>query len=283
MRNIIVFIRVYFTFFIFVFLLILSLMMLFKYNKYHNAVYSEAASEITGVISKKYNDVAYYFDLKRVNDSLVRANEELYNKLRADYELPDTVINSYIDGLVLDSVPNARKYLYRNAKVIRNSVSQPNNYIILHRGRKQGVNNEMGVISPNGGVVGTVVEVSNNYAMVMSLLHSQSNVSARLKNGGETGTIKWDGKERDVLLLKDISKAARISQGDTVITSGFSYKFPEGLIIGRVINIINDKSSSTYTVRVRPSFDFENLQYAYVIENLQAAEPNELLEKAKNK
>lgn len=282
MRNIIVFIRVYFTFFIFIFFLGLSLALLFRYNKYHNAVYSEAASEITGMLSTQYNNVAYYFELKRVNDSLVKANEALYNKLKADFEIADTAENAIIDALSVDSLNVFRKFLYREAKVVRNSVSQPNNYIIVHRGRNQGVRDEMGVIAPNGGVVGTVVQSSSNFSMIMSLLHSQSNVSGRLKKGGETGTVIWDGKHRNVLLLKDITKSARISQGDSVITSGFSYKFPEGLMLGTVIDIINDKSSSTYTVRIKPAVDFEDLQFVYLIENLQAAEPNELQKNIKN-
>ena len=77
----------------------------------------------------------------------------------------------------------------------------------------------MGVIDINNAVVGTVVDVSNNYAVVMSLLHEQSNLSARLKKGGETGIVSYDGKTPGILYLKDISKSAKINAGDTVITA----------------------------------------------------------------
>lgn len=283
MRNIIIFIRVYFNFFLFVALMILSLYLLFRYNKYHNAVYSETANEVAGAVSAQYNKVTYYFYLKGTNDSLVKANEALYNRLRQDFEIADTVNKLSLDSIRYDSSNVNRKFLYRQAKVVRNSVDQPNNYIIIHRGRKQGVSNDMGVIAANGGVVGTVVEVSDNFAVVMSLLHSQSSISARLKRGGETGNLVWDGKSSKILLLKDVTKSARISQGDTVITSGFSFKFPEGLVLGHVADIINDKSSSTYTVRVHPSVNFETLQFVYIIENLQRAEPDDLLKKLKSK
>ena len=44
------------------------------------------ANEVTGKINKQYNNVEYYFQLKKTNDSLVKANENLYNKLKQDFE-----------------------------------------------------------------------------------------------------------------------------------------------------------------------------------------------------
>jgi len=283
MRNIFIFIRIYFTFIFFLFLMGISFYMIFSYNHYHHAVYSATASEITGGINKKFNTINYYFQLKRTNDSLVKANEMLYNKLKQNYELPDTVNKIGVDTLTTDSIETQRKYLYMQAKVIHNSVNQTNNYIELHRGRLQGISPDMGVIDVNDAVIGTVVDVSNNYAVVMSLLHEQSNLSARLKRGGETGNIIYDGKTPGILYLKDISRSAKITAGDTVVTSGFSDKFPRGLLIGFVRDIINDKSSSTYTVRLKPAANFENLQYSYIINNLQNEEPEQLLKKVKSK
>ena len=261
----------------------LSFYMLFSYNKYHHAAYSKIASEVTGNLNKKYNSIEYYFQLKKTNDSLVKANAELYNKLKQDYEVPDTVNKMVIDTLKVDSLQQQRKYLYMPSKVVYNSINLLNNYIELHRGAQQGITSDMGVIDVNSSVVGTVVEVSNNYAVVMSLLHEQSNLSARLKKGGETGFVSYDGKTPGILYLKDISKQAKINQGDTIVTSGFSDKFPRGLLIGYVKDILNDKSSSTFTIRVIPAANFENLQYAYIINNLQKEEPEQLLKKVKSK
>jgi rod shape-determining protein MreC len=269
MRNIFIFIRIYFNFLFFLFLMGLSFYMLFSYNRYHNTVYSGIAIEVTGSINKQYNNVEYYFQLKRTNDSLVKANEELYNRLKQDFESPDTLNKVAIDTLNTDSTLRQRKYLYMQAKVISNSVSQPNNYIELHRGSRQGIHADMGVIDVNNAVVGTVMAVSENYAVVMSLLHEQSNLSARLKKTGETGSVIWDGKTPNIVILKDIPKTIKISSGDTVITSGFSDKFPAGLLVGYVKDIINDKTLSTYIVRLKTAANFENLQYSYIIDNLQ--------------
>lgn len=255
--------------------------MLFTYNKYHHTVYSAAANEVTGKINKQYNNVEYYFHLKSVNDSLVAANEELYNRLRENYALPDTLNKIVIDSLLVDSIKIPRRYLYMHAKVVMNSVIQPNNYIQLHRGAKQGVKPDFGVINMNNAVLGTVVDVSDDYAVVMSLLHEQSNLSARLKRSGETGTVIWDGNDPHILLLKDIRKTVKIKAGDTIVTSGFSDKFPAGLLVGYVKDIINDKSMSTYTVRLTPGANFETVQHAYIIDNVQKKEPADLLNKVR--
>jgi rod shape-determining protein MreC len=115
----------------------------------------------------------------------------------------------------------------------------------------------------------------------MSLLHMQSNTSAKLKKTGETGTIVWDGKTPNIVLLKDIGKNVKVTRGDTVITSGFSDKFPYGLLIGTIDEIVADKSSNTYTLKVKTAANFYTMEFVYIINNLQKEEPVELLKRVK--
>ncbi|HEY5407233.1 MAG TPA: rod shape-determining protein MreC [Ginsengibacter sp.] len=281
MRNIFVFIRIYFNFLFFLFLMGIALFMLFSYNRYQHTVYSAVAGEVTGKINKQYNDVEYYFQLKKTNDSLVKANANLYNKLKQDYDMPDTVSKLAIDTIQIDTVLHQRRYLYLPAKVVGNSVNQLNNYLQLHRGSQQGVSADLGVTDINNSVVGTVVDVSKNYAVVMSLLHRLSNISAKLKKSGETGSVIWDGLQPNVVTLKDISKDVKVAIGDSVITSGLSDKFPFGLLIGTVKEVVNDKTSSTYIIKVKTAANFYNLQYVNIINNLQKGEPQELLKSVK--
>jgi len=259
----------------------ISLFMLFNYNKYQHTVYSATAGEITGKVSSQVNNVEYYFLLKKTNDSLVKVNANLYNKLKQNYEMPDSVTKLAIDTMQVDTVYHKRKYLYMPAKVIGNSVSQPNNYLEVHRGSLEGVTPDLGVTDINNSVVGTVVDVSKNYAVIMSLLHRQSNISAKLKKSGETGSIIWDGIRPNIVTLKDISKDIKVAKGDTVITSGFSDKFPFGLLIGTVQEVVNDKTNSTYLIKVKTAANFYNLQYVNIINNLQKDEPQLLLKSVK--
>lgn len=281
MRNIFLFIRRYFTFFFFLLLQGFCLFMLFNYNRYHNAVFMGVANEVTGKVYKQFNDVQYYFDLKRTNDSLIKANEKLYNKLKQDFEIPDTLNRTVIDTIKVDSLFKFRKYLYMQAKVIGNSVNLPNNYIQLGRGSAQGVQKDLGVIDANNNVVGTVIDLSNNYAVVMSMLHKQSTISAKLKRTGEVGSIVWDGKEPNIVVLKEIAKSVKVAKGDSVVTSGFTDRFPYGLLIGTIHEIMEDKSSNTYTIKVKTAANFFNVQFVYVINNLQKEELQDIMKRVK--
>jgi rod shape-determining protein MreC len=279
MRNIFLFIRRYLNFLFFLVLQIIALSMLFRYNKFHQATFAGVAKELTGGIYDRANNVEYYFHLKKTNDSLATENARLRNMLAVNFEAADTAARVVTDTFAIDSVKQTRKYLWREARVSNNSTSTQNNYITIHRGENQGVKRDMGVISPSG-IVGVVVNTSANYATVMSLLHRQSRMRASLKKSGETGTVQWDGNSPLYLTLIDIPKSARIAKGDSVITS-YSDRFPPGLVVGTVQDIVEDKSSNFYTLRLRPATNFFNLQYVYVIENLQRNEQKQLEEATK--
>lgn len=280
MRNIFLFIRRYFNFIFFLILQGFCLYMLFNYNRYHQAAFMNVANEYTGKIFKRYNDVEYYFKLKKTNDSLIKANERLYNKLKQDYEIPDTINNVVIDSIKVDSVETFRKYLYMQAKVIGNSVNLPNNYIQLSRGLQQGVTKDLGVTDVNNAVVGTVIDASTNYSVVMSLLHRQSNISAKLKKSGQEGSVIWDGQP-NVVLLKGIAKSVHVAKGDSVVTSGFTERFPYGLLIGTVDEVFGEKSSNMLIIKVKTAADFYNIQFVNIINNLKKDEPQQLLNKVK--
>ena len=283
MRNIFLFIRRYFNLLLLLFLQVFSIYLIVHYSRYHNAIFSSASNQLTGKVNKQFSRVEYYFQLKKTNDSLVKANAKLYNKLKADFELPDTTAKVFIDSLKVDSIEGYRKYRYYPAKVVYNSVAAQNNYLVLSRGLAQQVKIGMGVIDPNSGVVGVITDVSKDFAVVMSLLHKDSRISGKLLKGGETGTLNWDGKTPNIISLTGIAKSAKVAKGDTIISSGFSTSFPRGMMVGSVLEAIPEKSSSNYLIKFRSAANFYNLEYVYVIENKQAENIKDMLDNVKNK
>ena len=117
----------------------------------------------------------------------------------------------------------------------------------------------------------------------MSLLHKDSKISVKLKNGGDAGQVIWDGKDPNRLSLTDIRKSAKVAKGDTVYTSGYTTTFPYGLMIGTIDEIVPDKSTNNYLIKLKSTANFYNLQYVYAIENYQKEEINRLLKNANNK
>jgi rod shape-determining protein MreC len=256
MRNVFLFIRRYITFISFVLLQVLALSMLFRYNKYHRAVFFGKANEITGYVNSKYDNVDDYFHLKEENLRIHKMNDSLLNLLPGNFIKVDTGSHVITDSVSYDTLRLVRKYLAKEAKVVSNSINSQKNYFQINRGSKQGIKDNMAVINSDGSVAGQVVGVSENFSQVMSLLNVHTLVSAMMKKSQNTGRIEWDGQSPLYLTLKNIPKSDSVLVGDTVLTGINSFNYPPGWMIGTVSDIVEDKSTNFYVLRVKPSGKF---------------------------
>ncbi|HEV2353152.1 MAG TPA: rod shape-determining protein MreC, partial [Puia sp.] len=238
MRNVFLFIRRHFNFLFFLVLQIVALSFLFRYNKFHEAAFLSVSTELTGRLNAKYNNIEYYFQLRKTNEALVQENLQLRQQLRDNFEAPDTSQRLFRDTIRTDSV---RKWEVMEAKVVSNTIALPANYLTIHRGFKQGVRANMGVAGPKG-LVGQVINVSENFAIVMSMLHPQFKVIARLKKGGDNGTVFWDGLNPNYFSMRGIPRSANVAVGDTVVTSQITYLFPANMLVGTISEIIPDNT-----------------------------------------
>jgi rod shape-determining protein MreC len=282
-RNVFLFIRKYSNFLFFLLLQVISLSFLFRYNKYHEAAFMNVAGEFTGSINQRFSKVESYFRLKQINEQLAAENLRLNQMLKENYEGsggPGKLVTDTIQG---DSNKQIKKYIWMGAKVVGSTVNTQVNFLTIHRGALQGVRPNMGVTGPLG-IVGQVLNVSDNYATVWTLLNRQFRVVVKLKNGGERGTLEWDGVSPNYLTLKDIPKSAKVKKGDSVVTSPASSMFSgANLMVGTIDEIIDDKSSNFYSLRIKPSTNFYSIEYVYVIENTQLTEQNHLEDSTRKK
>ncbi|MBK5272101.1 MAG: rod shape-determining protein MreC [Bacteroidia bacterium] len=283
MRNVFLFIRRYFTFFSFLAFQAVSLWFLFSYNRFHQAKFLGVANEMTGRINTQYNKVENYFNLKEENRRIHKLNDSLLNLLQRNFVKPDTSVRLVQDSIPYDTLGHYRRYFFRDASVIYNTVNARKNYMQLNRGSKQGIKDNMAVISSAGNVVGIVVYVSPNYCQVMSLLHVQNIVSASLKKSGEFGTLEWDGVDPQFLFLKKIPKSVEVKIGDTVVTSRYSYNIPPGYMVGTVADIKMDNATGMYLLKIKTAADFYNLQQVHIIENIDRDEQVKLFEDTRKK
>jgi rod shape-determining protein MreC len=282
-KNIFLFIGRYFTFFAFLGFQVLALSFLFRYNKYHHAVGLGMANEITGWVNSKYSNVDQYFHLKQESDRIHHVNDSLINLMRNNFLNPDTATRFVQDTIPYDTLGNRRRYLWRDAEVVSNSINMERNYIQINRGSRQGIRDNMGVLNADLSLVGIVVNTSDNFSQVMSLLHVKNNVNAIMKRSGSAGTISWDGKNPLYLTMTGISKSDSIAKGDSVLTGTYSLSFPPLKLIGTVASIVKDNSSSFYTLRIKPAANFQNLQHVFVVENLQSDEQEKLDKETRKK
>jgi rod shape-determining protein MreC len=278
-RNVFLFIRRHFNFLFFLVLQIISLSFLFRYNKFHEAAFLNVSTEVTGRLNERYNNIEYYFQLKKTNEALVQENLRLRQQLITNFEAPDSNKRLFRDTIRVDSV---RKWLIMEAKVVNNTISLPTNYLTIHRGYRQGVRANMGVTGPQG-IVGSVINVSENFAVVMSVLHPQFRVVAKLKKGGETGTIYWDGISPAFISMRGIPRSANVVVGDTVVTSQITSLFPANLLVGTIAEIVPDNTSNFFNLKVRTATNFSNIEYAYVLDNVQYDEQKRLEDSTRKK
>jgi rod shape-determining protein MreC len=275
LKNIFDFILRYFTLLSFLLLQIAAIFMLTQASSSHQTFFSSKINDATSKINERYYNVRGYFFLRETNEKLAQENARLLNLLASNIAAPDSSIRVVIDSVYKDSLNKFRKYNWLPSKVIGNTVSLQTNFLTLERGSLQGVKKGMAAISQEG-IVGVVVEVSENTSKVMSLLHRNSRVSAMLKKDNNAGSIEWDGASPYFLLLRNVSKSAKVVKGDTVVTSSYSANFPPNQMVGRVAEINADPSSNFYTLKIRTAANFFTLQYVYLVENLRYQEQFDL-------
>lgn len=219
-----------------------------------------SSSKVAGSVYQIKANLENYFELKKVNKRLSDENANLRQALyQSQFE------KALIEG-TFGNIDTLNKFVVSPAKVIKNSVIREKNLITLNKGGKEGIVQDMGVISDKG-VVGVVENTSDHFTTVISLLHSELSINASLKNTKHFGSLIWDTKTIDRCILVDLPKISNIQIGDTIVTGGMSSVFPAGIPIGQVSAYSVPNNSSFYKAEVRLFNDMSNLDQVYVIKN----------------
>ena len=264
MRNLWLFISKYNAFFLLVIFFTISLILLINNNSYQRASVWNSSNQVVGTAYERVNEFSSYLVLGKTNDSLAAENARLRNLLKSSY------YNDSVKQITVKDSVLKQQYTYTVARVINNSVHQKNNYLTINRGSKHGIKKGMGVIA-SSGVVGIILNVSENFSTVRSLLHTETKISASVD--GNIGSLVWGEGNYDsrFALLKDIQSHLTIKKGARVTTSEFSL-FPPGTNIGSVSESDTRDGNSALNIKVKLDTDFAKLQYVYVIINLLSEE-----------
>ncbi|GGC29038.1 rod shape-determining protein MreC [Parapedobacter defluvii] len=269
MKNLWLILTKYNAFFFFVVFFVFAYYLVVQNNTFQRASAVNSSNELVGAAYAKINGWKSYLHLSEDNALLAEENARLKEQLQR-LMAPD----SLEQGTVVDSSEKVQ-YHYIVAKVTNNSIHQKNNYITLDKGRIHGIKKGMGVISASG-IVGIVLNVSDHFSTVQSLLHSETRVSAALEDSKAFGSLTWgDSYDAQVGTLKDIPNHVKVRKGEAVFTSGFSL-FPPGIPIGRVIQTGVSGGDSFLDIKIELSTQFHNLQHVYVVDDILAAERTEL-------
>ncbi len=261
MRNLIRFILNNHFFILFILFEIVALTLVFQNNNYQKAFVFNLSRNISGQINSRIFSFRQYLDLYQTNIALEEENVRLRNNLLSSYKQ-----NMRSPGSAEFDSAWVQQYNFIPARVISNSVNKQNNFISINKGAVHGIKPDMAVIS-HDGIVGVVTGVSDHFASVIPLLNTDLRISSKIKNTGYFGSLHWDGKDPGSALLHEMPHHVTMNTGDTIVTSGFSAIFPEGIRIGTIADFAIT-GGNFYTVVIDLSTDFRRLNHVYVIENL---------------
>lgn len=258
MRTLLKLIQKYSNLLLFLLLEIIAFSLIIQNSSYQRSRLMGLNRQVTGYIYSKVDGAREYLSLKATNELLVNENTALRNTLEQ--------ISSMLDSsTVISEMKGEQRFFYVPSKIVHNSSYRQYNYLTLDKGKKDGVFSDMGVVS-DLGLVGIVLESSANYATVIPVINRDFRLSAKLKSNNYAGILQWDGISPRLAMLTEIPFHVDLAEGDTILTSGFSSIFPEGIQVGRIVSYSLEKGNF-YDIRVELFTDFQRLFHVNVIRN----------------
>lgn len=255
---------------VFIVLEVVSLVLVVKGDVRRNSVFNTSANFLTGKIYDVTWRYAGYFYLREENAALMQQLAKNRSRNESAYAVDTAKFHDFVD-----TTDRKLKYRYITASIVKNSVSRQNNFLTLDAGKKDGVKPDMGVISPSG-VVGVVVAVSENYTLAISVLNKKTGISAKLKGNNFYGSIVWPGENYKEAVLTEIPNHVELSQGDTVVTSGYSAVFPPEIPVATIESFEKNSEDNFYNIKVNLLTDLKCVSNVFIIENLMQDEQKEL-------
>lgn len=259
----------------FILLEVIAIVMMAHCTYYQGSKILAWSNGVAGQWYSGVHEVTGYFGLKHENEALAEENAQLRAQLASSYISYDQ------RKFVFNDTVYKQQYYYHKASVIKKSWRLQNNMIMVNIGSQQGVRPDMAVISSQG-IVGVVVNTTNNFSSIMPILHSKSDNSVQIKRTGSNGRLIWDGIDYRYATVVDIPSTHKLYKNDTIITSGLANDFPEGIVVGYITSVHTKQGSGFYDIRIRLSTDFNRLDNVYIIENRFKGEQDQLMVEAES-
>ena len=266
MRNLIDFLLKHHAWIIFLFYVVVSCALLFGSNPYQRSVFFGSSNRVVSQVYEAKDAVTGYFGLRTANADLLHYNGELEQeniRLRR-------LLQKYSYAAAADSLAATdtilQHYDFVVAHVINNSVTHLENYITLDKGSADGVEPEMAVVD-HRGVIGIVNVVNEHNSVAISVLNTKLHISCKVKGTDCFGSLTWDGRSAAYALLEEMPRHVEFASGDTIVTSGFSAVFPDGVMVGTIHDYAKQKDDNFYAMQVKLSTDFTQLGAVRIIKN----------------
>ena len=224
-----------------------------------------------GVVQQQVAFVPRYFGLRTENEILRRSNVELADEAS---QLREAKLENLRLRRLL-ALKERTPFEFVAASVVSKNLTLLRNSLTLDVGEADGIRPSMPVVN-DAGLIGVVIAVSRNYAVVNILLNTDFRASAKVQRSRVDGIVAWDGTD---IVLKNIAKTLDVKAGDVVLTSDYSSTFPPGIRIGLVSSVTEQEGSLFKHVIIAPSVDFVKLEEVFVMTKAPDEEKSDLEKK----
>lgn len=223
------------------------------------------SNSMVGSITSVFSNVSRFFALREENISLTEHIATLENRIReleAAQPEPRVVVGNVV-----------KRYNYIPAQVVVASTNRSRNYITINKGANDGVIAKMAVMTPDGYAVGRVVECTDNYAVIETLLSVEfPALACVLAEEGSKGSVKWDGGDSKYVNLTEVEKYVNVQEGNIVRVSPLSQYFPKEAVIGTVERVELDSQGASYNCKVRLGADMKLLSNVVLVHDVARSE-----------
>jgi rod shape-determining protein MreC len=264
MERLFIFLYRYRAFFTFLILELVCAWLIIENNQYQGAQFFNSSNSAVANLNNFSQGVREYFLLRKINGSLADENAQLRSQLEKYKQASFALRGKQLQDSIKADSSVISQFDFVSAKVVSNTVNRFTNFLTINKGSDDNIAPGMAVISTQGAV-GKVKSVSRHFSVVKSILHIDVRVSGLLSRTGYFGTIKWNGQNPDYVQMEYIPRHVKPVKGDTVVTSGYSGVYPEGVMIGTIDDIILRDESLFYDISVKLSQDFRKLSYVEVV------------------
>lgn len=269
------FIRRYYVLILFLILESIAINYYARSSSYTRAKIITTANEITKGINSALGSAENYLSLAKNNEVLVERIAELENEL-TEYRSREADTLGAENKATLARFAENMPYEYYTAKVIYNTITGQNNYFVINKGVRDGIEPNMAIMTVDGRVVGYVEMCTEDLSACMSIINRDFRLGGQIKGRDFFGSIRWDGINHRTVKLTEMPRYAEVNIGDSVV-SVYSQRFPPNSFIGTVKRIDYSEDNTFYEIDVELAADLAKIKAVLVVRYEESEELDVLL------
>ncbi len=159
------------------------------------------------------------------------------------------------------------------ARVIGESPDPWTRTIIVNRGYEEGARKGSPVIVPEG-LVGRVIEVTAHSSVIRLIADRSSRVPVLVSRSRARAVL--EGENSGTCQLKYLDRTEDILEGDVIITSGLANRFPRGVEVGIVAQVIQKDHGLYQYAKILPNASLSRLEDVIILEHNVSGEDEEV-------